>query len=72
MVERKAAAISTPVLLGVVSPHTSAIMPVLFTQVNRRTSLLQRFHIFSIDERFDISLLCALRVYGDRVDVNMP
>ena len=30
------------------------------------------FHIFSIDERFDISLLCALRVHGDSVDENMP
>ena len=71
MVELKAAAISTSAVLGIVSPHAGAIKPILFTRVNLRTSLLQPFRVFSIDQGFDISLLCSFRINGDGVDENM-
>ena len=72
MVERKATAISTPALLRIVSPHASAIMPVLLPNRTGGPTHLDPFHILPIDERFDISLLCAFRVYGDSVDIHMP
>src|SRR5271156_2540584 len=72
MIELKAATISTAVVLRIVSPEAATVKPVFFTKRTGGPAQLNAFRVFSIDERFDISLLCALRVDGDSVYKKMP
>src|ERR1700751_879781 len=71
VLESEAASIAAPVALRVVSPHTGTIMAVLFTERSRSPPQFSTFHIFSIDERLNVSLLCAFRVHGKSVNVHM-
>src|SRR5580658_2368922 len=71
MVELKAAAMSAPAPLGIVSPHACAIKPILSAKGTGGPARFNHFRIFSIDQRFDISLLCALGIDCDSVHEDM-
>src|ERR1700691_4126355 len=71
MLESKSAAEPASVVLRIVSPHTDAIMPILFTERTRGPADFKALHVFSIDQRLNVSLLRALRVHGDSMDVHV-
>ena len=72
MIEFKTTAISTAVVLRIVSPEAATVKPVFFTKRTGGPAQLNAFRVFSIGECFDISLLCALGVHGDSVYKKMP